>query len=314
VRFAVSDCNAALAPMRQRAVEGAETDARALAQALSLTLGSVIAATEAQTPGQPYGPFGSIPCNALREPGIGPRGPSSLSPLESEPEVRIGVDLTVTYSLGGAGSATPTGTRLSSSGSGSATARPDEAYVVVLTSGKSGPFGPEPLPAEDRRELIAELEELDIDEEDVEIASPNFGGPTAVSVEIPVGDLNAKANDIVDAIEDVLGRGENRGIWFSHSNCAAVLAEAQKHAITDARRNAEAFAAAAGLKLGSLIELSQAPAQQPYGPPAPPSCSEDIVELIALGGPYGAVLQPLDAEPEFTVKAAVAVTYAVTGQ
>ena len=311
VRFAVSDCNAALAPMRQRAIEGAKADAESLAKALSLTLGPVIAATEAQTPSQAYGPFGSVPCTALREPGIGPRGPSSLSPLESEPEVRIGVDLTVTYSIGGAGAPIPNGTRLSASGSGSATARPDEAYVVVLVSGKSGPFGPEPLPAEDRRELIAELEDLDIDEDDIEIASSNFGGPTAVSVELPVGDLDTKANDIVDAIEDVLGRGENRGVWFSHSNCAAVLAEAQKHAITDARRNAEALAGAAGLKLGELMELSQALVQQPYGPPAPPSCTEDVVELIALGGPYSGALQPLDAEPEFTVKAAVSVTYTV---
>jgi hypothetical protein len=63
--------------------------------------------------------------------------------------------------------------------------------------------------------------------------------------------------------------------------------------------------------LGELVEIADTPAGLgPYGPVLPP-CSEDVAQLIGLGGPFGAAIQPFGAEPEFTVSAAIMVTYSL---
>ena len=306
VRFALSDCAAALGPVRKAVFEGAAEDAKAFAQAASIALGPLVGATEAPT-AQVYGPPSADPCDPSA-PGL--KTPADIRPLDSEPEVTLNLDITLTYSL----SADAAKARLSVAGTGSATAKADEAYVIVAASSPSGPFGPTPLAKRDRDDVIKGIRDLGVDEEDIEIVTPLYGEPTIVSVEVAVGKLADLGKKIVGVVEDILGSSQLQGAYFSHSNCRAVLTEARKQALADAERSAKSLAEAAGVQLGGLVGLSDsALAVSPYPPAtAVTSCSEDFARRVALGGPYGPALQPFDAEPEFTIEAAILATYAMT--
>jgi uncharacterized protein YggE len=308
-RFALSDCRTALDPLRKKAIEGAHEDAKALAAASSLTLGSLRAVNQSLSQGSIPGPP-SDPCSG----SLSARPPGSLLALDAEPKVTINLQVDATYALG---SGTADG-GLSVTGTGKATAKADEAYIVVTVfSSSPGPFGPAPVSKKSRDELVTKLKALKIDEDDIQIENV-FNGPgqTVVSVEAPIADLAKTSKDVVSAVEDVLGRSQNQGVWFSHSNCAAVLAEARKQAIADAKRSAEALAGSASIKLGSLTSLSEGPVTPiaPYGSPATTDpCTDNVASLFqASSGPYGQVnLKPFDSTPEFTVNSSVTVTYAI---
>ena len=300
-RFTLQDCTAALAPLRQKAYEALQVEARDFANAISLSLGPVIAVAEVPTP--VYGPPQTDPCGNNQ---AGPRTPSSILPLGAPPLIKLSLTLMVTHSLGasGAGMTTPF---IKVSGTASTTAKADEAYVVVLLE-PSGPTGTQTLTSRQRDDLMNKLKALKIDEEAVEIASTGSGSPTIISVELPVTDVKDKARDIADEIESVLGGNQLQGIWFSHSNCHAVLAEAQKHAFGTAEVKAKALAEAAGARIGELSGVEEE-VQPVYGPPMPDPCNEDIAQVFGYGGPPGFRLQSFDAEPQFTVQATVAATY-----
>ncbi|MPZ49512.1 MAG: DUF541 domain-containing protein [Dehalococcoidia bacterium] len=227
--------------------------------------------------------------------------------------VRLSLDLTVTYAIGSdPAPGADSGARLTAGGSGSATAKANEAYIVVLIPSQSGPFGPQPFASKTRDELLEAIRDLDIDEEDIEISNSLLGGPVIVSVELSIDELTDKGEEVIDAVEEVVGNSQSHGAWFSHSNCAAVLDEAREQAIEDAHRNAEALAAAAGFELGDLAALTESQTQpSPYGPRQNP-CSDDLSTVIGVGGPYGAGLVALDAEPEITVATTVTVTYSIS--
>jgi uncharacterized protein YggE len=133
-----------------------------------------------------------------------------------------------------------------------------------------------------------------------------------VSVEVELSKLSERGKEVITAVEDVLGRSEFQGVWFTHSNCGAILQEARKQALTDARHNAEALATAAGVQLGTL--MSVADAAPPPGPLITSNpCTKDVAS-IAVGSPYGPQIKPLDAKPELTVTAAVALSFAISGR
>jgi len=304
-RFGLKECNSAIGPVRRSAFEAAEVRARGMARAASVTPGQLISISEA-TPASPYGPAVEDPCGAAS--ALAKTSPTGgLVPLDSSPEVKVNLNVSLTYAIG-EGEAE---SRLTVSGGGSATARANEGYIVVLAQQFSGPCGPTAISSKDREEIVRKLTALGIDRDDIEIETPAFGGPTVVSVAVEPHKVETLGEKVVDAVEDVLGRAQNSGVYFSHTNCLAVLAEAQKQALVDARRRATALSAAAGLNLGALIAISESSAQStPYSGLADP-CSDDLSRVV-IGSPYGDQLRPFDSEPEFEVEATLAVTFAMS--
>ena len=61
-------------------------------------------------------------------------------------------------------------------------------------------------------------------------------------------------------LTDLVGAGANRmnGISFGVDDDAALLTEARKRAVADARAKAETYAAAAGVKLGAIVSIDEA--------------------------------------------------------
>jgi uncharacterized protein YggE len=311
-RFGLSDCRTALEPLRKKALDGANEDAKALAAASGVTLGALRAVTQSLNQGT-YGPTQADPCavGAARSPN-----PSPLLALDSEPKVTLNLQIDATYAIG---SGDPQG-GLGVSGSGKATAKADEAYIVVTvyTNSSTGYGGSTPpISKKSRDEVVAKLKALKLDEKDIQIEPIQNGpGATLVSVEAPIADIAKTGKDVVTAVEDVLGRSQSQGVWFTHSNCKAVLDEARKQSIADAKRNAEALAGSASLKLGSLTSIADGPTpgtSSPYAPAPVDPCSDNIARQFQNSGtPYGgANLKPFDATPEFTINSNITVTYAI---
>jgi uncharacterized protein len=85
---------------------------------------------------------------------------------------------------------------------------------------------------------------------------PAINGYTATNqVRLVVRDLN-RAGDILDAAL-TLGATQMGGIAFEVSTAEKLKDEARKDAMTNARRRAELFAAAAGASVGQVISISE---------------------------------------------------------
>jgi uncharacterized protein len=309
VQFGLEDCVAGLDPLRRAAFTSAEAKARAAASAGSLTLGPIIATSDA-VPLNVYGPgIPSDPCDPSAE--LQFKGFASFKTVDSKPEVEASLSLTVTYALAGDGRAADT-SGLTATGSGRVTAEANEAYVVVLVQPNYGPTGPRPISERDKAEVLAKLKELGVAEADVTFQSSNYGGPFVVSVEMAdLARVSRDGDDIGDAIEDVLGSGGGKGVVFTHSRCRDVESEARKEALADARSKAERLAAVTGVKLGKPRSVADAGAlANPYGGVAADPCSED---LSTIGfNPYGpgGGLKAFDSKPEFEVASSVLITFA----
>lgn len=78
-----------------------------------------------------------------------------------------------------------------------------------------------------------------------------------------------KIDDLGELLDVAVSSGSNtiNGISFSVSKPEAMLDEARKSAVADARRKAEIYAAAGGFKLGNIVSLSEGvnmPQPAPY--------------------------------------------------
>ncbi len=297
--FGVRDCIGAFDALRKQALTGAAERARALATLAGVTPGPIIAIAE-QQPQNPYGPPAQDPCSSATT--NSPKAPATPIALDAKPEVKLNLEVVATYRLGDARVAQG----LSVAGAGKATAVADEAYVIVLIEPVYGPAGPRPIDAKDRAALIERLRGLGIAADAITIESQPFGGPTAISVEVPVDKLPKIGDDIVDATNRTIGRAVSQGVQFSHSNCEAVRNEAHKQAFADARTRATALASAATLRLGAPIALAEAN----VAAFAPDPCDVQPA-AFASGGPYGSQLKAFDAERQLVVDAALAVTFAI---
>jgi len=310
VGFGLSDCTAALATVRQKALSALTEDAKAFAQAASLTLGPIVSAGEGRYYNSPWDPCDS---STIATQSVG----AALN-FGAKPEVQIGLNLSVTYSLGAtaaAGQAT-----LTAVGVGSVSAKADEAYVIVTAAVAPGrgfvPYGPQPsgppsLSSRDRRDLEDGLKELELPEGAVQIATPPNSGLVVVAVEGSPEEMQELGDDVVRVMEFVFGAIQSKGAFFGHSNCQAVLDEARKEAIADAAENAKSLAAAAGVKLGSVQTLAETYAPNPYGKFGSAGCGADIADPISMGAPYPPGLQAFDAAPEFSIQTAVVVSYGI---
>ncbi|MFO1143896.1 MAG: SIMPL domain-containing protein [Amaricoccus sp.] len=173
--------------------------------------------------------------------------------------------------LAGAASA-ETQRQITASGSAQVEAVPDLATVTagVETQGASAA---EALSANGvaMTAVLAALDGAKIERKDVQTSqltinpvydNPDDGSPSKVSgyqasnmVTVKVRDV-ASLGAIVDA---VTAAGANRlyGIGFDVADPKPALDEARKQAVADAQHKAALFAAAAGVKLGALLSLSE---------------------------------------------------------
>ncbi len=302
--FGLKACDLALAPIRKDAFRGAGERARSLAAAASLTPGKVVAISETQGPNTIGMPV-QDPCSPAAS--YGPKTGGGMLAFDAIPEVKVSLTVGVTYALGD-GAADGAGVTVT--GIGSATARADTAYVVVLGEAAYGPTGPRPLATKTRNEIIQSLVALGIKNDDIHVESSGYGSPVIVSARVDLVALPKIGKDVANAVTETLGRVQNQGVRFTHSNCQAVVGEARKQAIADSKRRIEALAGAAGLKLGDLHAISEGTALPVGYPAAPDPCGDDLASLV-YGGPYAAGFKGFDADQEFTVEAALTVTYAI---
>ena len=167
-------------------------------------------------------------------------------------------------------------------GEASVEATPDFARVTlgVTTTGKDAG---EAMAANAKatNALIAALKGDGLAPADIQTSSlsitPNFANRAAGSSEPPAIDGYTVGNMVTVTVRDLsrlgalldkaVGSGANAmyGVAFGENNVSGLLDKARPLAFADARRKAEIYAAAAGSKIGRLMELSE----QVGGPPMP---------------------------------------------
>ncbi|GLS19500.1 hypothetical protein GCM10007874_25170 [Labrys miyagiensis] len=167
---------------------------------------------------------------------------------------------------------------ISITGEASVSAKPDVAYVSIGVE-NAGKVANEVLAANSKTtgDVLAALKGAGIDAKDLQTSgftvqpqilrpqnsslsssddSPSITGYTvANTVNVTLHDL-PKLGDVLDKAVTA-GANSIDGIQFDVSNPSALLDDARKAALADARRKAQIYADAAGLKLGKLVELSE---------------------------------------------------------
>lgn len=198
-------------------------------------------------------------------------------------------------------------------GEGEATGTPD---IVVVTLGveTTGATAGEALRANGAamRATLQTLKSQGVDDRDVQTSrlsispiydyeakrspAPITGFSAGNSVTVRFRDIG-KAETLIDK---VVSAGANRldGIAFDFSKIDEMRDAARKAAVADARARAELYAAAAGVKLGSVLHISEAGGASPYP-----------VEAIAVSAAR-TKSAPIMAGEE-TVMSAITIVYAI---
>jgi uncharacterized protein len=92
----------------------------------------------------------------------------------------------------------------------------------------------------------------------------------------------AKVGDILDRFT-AAGGTDIGGVQFLHSDISKVLDEARQAAVADARRKAQLYAEAAGIRLGSVIWITEEPGYTPPYPMAMARAAPAAPTPIAIG-------------------------------
>src|ERR1700689_446466 len=100
--------------------------------------------------------------------------------------------------------------------------------------------------------------------------------------------ISAKVNDldkVGDIIDRLIGAGATDigGVHFMHSDISKALDGARQAAMADARRKAQVYAEAAGIRLGNVIWITEDPAYTPPYPMAAAPVSAAAPTPIAAG-------------------------------
>ena len=169
-------------------------------------------------------------------------------------------------------------------GEGSVLATPDFARITlgVTTTGKDAGAAMA-ANAKAVNDLIAAIRGEGVAPADIQTSSlsisPTFANPTQGSNEPPaitgysVGNMvTVTARDLSrlgTLLDKAVGSGANAmyGIAFGQNDPSALLDKARPLAVADARRKAEIYAAAAGAKIGRLMELTEQGGAQPMAFP-----------------------------------------------
>ena len=300
VIFGLSDCGAPLAAVRRDAFQGAEAQARQLAESGALRLGPILSLSQQVTAGSASPYAVADPCNPSANDGP----VVTLQPLDAPAEVRVTVGVTGTWSVGNPPGPPPARGELAALGRGSTTVKADEAYVVAILADEEEE-GEVPS-RRDRERLVDAIVRLGVDKDDIDIAiGSDYGPVTVLQVETRLSDLERRGEQVEKAVQEVLRRPDVTGVRFWHSDCGQLLAKARKQAVGDARARAAALAEAGAVRLGDLVSVSEV-----SGLPGSDPCDDAAAALLGSDD-YAATVQPLDATPEFRVETGVRLGFAL---
>lgn len=216
------------------------------------------------------------------------------------------------WTAAAAGAQTPPVSSVRASGEGSAFAQPDCAKIDigVVTQAPTAQAASSQN-ANQLQSVLAKLHEVLGQKADIRTISyslnpvyqyPRNGGKPTIDgysaaniVEVTSGDL-PNIGKLIDAAT-AGGANEIRSLQFTLKDDKPVRAEALRQAVLEARANAQAMAAALGLKLGKMLLLEQSPAQP-------------IRPVMAAMAARVAAPTPVETEP-IEVRASVTLTMAV---
>jgi uncharacterized protein YggE len=333
LRFAVADCSAALSTARPAAMADARRHATALARAAHVTLGELRAVDEGSgnsiDPAYLSAVGAGEPCgrsSADASTGLGRYGDGiGLLPLDAKPEVELTFSVAATYALD-----TPAGRTMTAVGTGEIEGSADRADILVSSS-IDGSFsndeglvgGPRKLTAEERDRIVAGVRGFGVPASDIEVETQGGDVLSYVRVHLDVTRFRASATKIVDAVKRVTGAQVQAGVFFTASNCDALVARAREKAAADADKRIARLARAAELRVGEIVNLDEPSSGLQIGPQLD-SCPPDFSSLDSGGallsvvsGGYGGLgglsLQPLDADAKVTERVSVSETRAITG-
>jgi hypothetical protein len=197
----------------------------------------------------------------------------------------------------------PIGSGLNVSVNRSVTVAADQAYVVIFPPQVYGNSGyPIPISDEDRVAVIAKLAEVGIAQETIEFGFQPYG-PSTVSVAVEVGQLPQIGEQILDAVENVLGRSENHGARFGLAprKCEQALAQVRRQAVAQGNKIAADLAHALRIQQGGVTGAAEYPFNY-YGPITPDSCGSQFQDP--------SFVEPFDAEPKLDVALSLQFLYA----
>ena len=206
----------------------------------------------------------------------------------------------------------PTEGGLTVSAIGSVTVAPDESYVVIVPEQRYGPSGPEQMTASDRQRIREGLAQIGVPEEDVEFENLARYGPSSISVEIELDELEEKREQILEAVEEVIRHLETHGVLYTltEENCEKGLSLARREAIPRAERAADDLADALGVSRGAVIGALEHSLTNNLGYGYGLAGVNTHACGAQASSPYPNVV-PFDAEPEVEVTVGLQITYSI---
>jgi uncharacterized protein YggE len=166
-------------------------------------------------------------------------------------------------------------------GEGTASVAPDIAMIRggVTTQGKTAREASE-ANSKDMQAVIAALKDAGVAERDIKTTrlsiypqtdSSKSGKARIIGFQA-TNQVNVRLRDttkIADALDQMIAAGANEisGISFSVADPSKALDQARKDAVADARRKAEIYAQAAGVRLGRAVQIQEGSAVVPFQRP-----------------------------------------------
>lgn len=181
----------------------------------------------------------------------------------------------------------------------------DQVFLVLVpTPGELGSDESEGVRPRVLDDLLEALGDVGVKKDDLDVRPETPFVTGQIRVRLDRADLEGRAEDIVDAVEDEVGL-DSEGLLFGVTDCDEALAGAQGEALERARGDAEALAEVVGVTLGAVSHVAEAPEGTEAFGSAPDPCDPG-----ADFDPYAA-LAPLEAEPTVELDTRLIVTFAV---
>ena len=206
----------------------------------------------------------------------------------------------------------PTEGGLTVSAIGSVTVVADESYVVIVPERIFSSSGQGQMTDEDRQQIRENLAEIGVPEEAVEFENLALYGPSSISVEVELDELEEKREQILDAVEEVIRRLESHGVLYTltEENCEKALSLARREAIPRAERAADDLAQALEVTRGAVIGALEHSLTNNLGYGYGLAGVNTYACGAQASSPYPNVV-PFDAEAEVKVTVGLQITYSI---
>lgn len=241
--------------------------------------------------------------------GDGTGGDSSVSGSGSSgPSVGAGGS-----DLFGALSSSSTPPGLTTTANASSTTLATRAVIVVEPEPR-GAFlatGGGQLQPQDRKAVTDAVGALGVRPEDLSFEGQGVYGTPRVQVTLSAASAPTTGQQVIDAVEKVLGRAASKGAVFFASDCAATTSALQKQAFQGAEAKARQLADNSGLRLGAVVSVSQAQVQSEG--PLPSRSAVDPCDPTTLAGRETVALKAVDDPATVDINVGLAVTWAIAG-